>query len=858
MPDKHLFITCSYIPPNSDISIYGKHAALICEVAKQSRPTDLVVALGDFNLPQVTWCNTDNSGCLVPTSTSDRAVVFFNELFDHNLGQYNRIPNCNGRLLDFCFANFPEIYVNRCPPFSLPEDPYHPSICISFHHINDGLLECLNVPTQTCLNNYYDFHKINIVLLKHRLSHLTLDFSTGSIENLMPSFYNTLNLAIAASVPIKHCRPRSRCPPWFNKTIKYHKNRKNSLFKKYSKSGSALDYVAYSVARHRFNSLNHHYYCRCLQFIKSSLFANPKFFFKFVNSKRKISTYPSHVSFNGSGSSDDFEISNLFAEYFRRNFSIANSELSANYPYPITNSVSIPNLVISEDDVFKGLSSLKYSCSPGPDGIPSCVLKSCAVELCGVISKIFNMSLCSGVFPSCWKSSFLIPIHKSGSRQFVENYRGIAKLSVLPKLFERIVTQHLAFAINSYISPHQHGLRKGRSTVTNLLEFTCHVFKAFSSGSRTDVIYTDLSKAFDLVNHRLLIFKLQASGFPPYLVKWISSYLHNRSFRVLFNFISSDEFPVTSGVPQGSHLGPILFSLYINDLPSVVNSSQILMYADDVKLFSSFSVESQSHQLQGDLDNFVAWCSLNLLQLNLSKCKKLSFSRRKSFITQYFIDSHKLEDVDSITDLGVLFDHRLRFNLHIELSISKARSALGFIKRWSKELDDPYITKRLYMCLVRPILEYASVVWSPSYRCYVDSIESVQKQFLLFALRNLGWDPIASLPPYENRLLLLSLPSLEKRRFVLGVSFLIKVINGAIDSPSLLGEVSFNVPNRFSRHFILVKLNQCKFNYELFNPLRVVCKNLNDVYHLFSLSDSLKSIKAKLLNTRDLPMSYLN
>ncbi|KAL9876948.1 uncharacterized protein ACN2A1_013482 [Glossina fuscipes fuscipes] len=280
MPDKHLFITCSYIPPNSDISIYRKHAALICEVAKRSRPTDMVVALGDFNLPQVTWCNTDNSGCLVPTSTSDRAVVFFSELFDHNLGQYNRTPNCNGRLLDLCFANFPEIYENRCSPFSLPEDPYHPSICISFHHINDGLLKCLNVPTQTFLNNYYDFHKINIVLLKHRLSHLTLDFSTGSIESLLPSFYNTLNLAIAASVPIKHCRPRSRCPPWFNKTIKYHKNRKNSLFKKYSKSGSALDYVAYSVARRRFNSLNHHYYCRYLQFIKSSLFANPKFFFK--------------------------------------------------------------------------------------------------------------------------------------------------------------------------------------------------------------------------------------------------------------------------------------------------------------------------------------------------------------------------------------------------------------------------------------------------------------------------------------------------------------------------------------------------------------------------------------------------
>ena len=636
IPNKQLFITCSYIPPNSDISIYKKQASLICEVAKQSRPTDFVVVLGDFNLPQVTWCNSDNSACLVPSSTSDRAIVFFSELLDHNLGQYNCTFNCNGRLLDLCFANFPEINVNRCPPFSLPEDPYHPALCISFHHKNDGSLNCLNSPNPTFSSKYYDFHKTNIELLKFHLSHMRRDFSTGSIERLLSSFYNTLNLAIAASVPLKQCRPRSRCPPWFNTSIRYYKNRKNKLFKKFLNSGSSLDYFAYSAARHRFNSLNHRYYCRYLQFIKSSLFSNPKYFFKFVNSKRKISAHPSFVSFNGSDSSDDFEISNLFAEYFRRNFSSASFDSSANYPYPITNSVSIPNLVISDDDVFKGLTSLKYSCAPGPDGIPSCVLKPCAIELYGVISKIFNLSLNLGVFPLRWRSSYLIPIHKSGSRQLVENYRGIAKLSVLPKLFERILTQRLAFAIKSYISPLQHGFRKGSSTVTNLLEFTCQVFKAFSNGSCTDVIYTDFSKAFDLVNHKLLIFKLQAAGFPSHLVKWISSYLHNRSFRVLFNFTTSYEFHVSSGVPQGSHLGPILFNLYINDLPSAIKSSQILMYADDVKLFSSFSLESQSHQLQTDLNKLVAWCSSNYMTLNLNKCKKLSFSRRMTIHNPLF------------------------------------------------------------------------------------------------------------------------------------------------------------------------------------------------------------------------------
>ncbi|KAL9900271.1 uncharacterized protein ACN427_007570 [Glossina fuscipes fuscipes] len=393
LPNKHLYLTCSYIPPNSDISVYKKQAALICEVAKQSKPTDIVLALGDFNLPQVNWFYSDCSGCLIPSSTSDKAVVFFNELFDNNLVQYNGTPNCNGRFLDLCFANFPEVCVNRCFPFSLPEDPYHPALGVSFHYKYVGLLNLYNVPNSNFSYQRYDFHKINVSILKSHLSHFVLDFSEGSIDSLLSSFYNVLNQAISASVPIKQPRPRSKDPPWFNKTIKYYKNRKNKLFKKFSKSGSSFDYFAYSVARHKFNSLNRQYYCRYLQFVKSSLFSNLKYFFKFVNSKRKISINPSFVSFNGSESSDDFESSNLFAEYFRQNFSTANFDLSENYPYSISNSVSIPNFVISENDVFEGLNSLKYNCSPGPDGIPSCVLISCAGELCDVISKIFNKSL---------------------------------------------------------------------------------------------------------------------------------------------------------------------------------------------------------------------------------------------------------------------------------------------------------------------------------------------------------------------------------------------------------------------------------------------------------------------------------
>ena len=294
---------------------------------------------------------------------------------------------------------------------------------------------------------------------------------------------------------------------------------------------------------------------------------------------------------------------------------------------------------------------------------------------------------------------------------------------------------------------------KGRSTITNLLEFACHVHSGFVSKQQTDVIYTDFSKAFDTVVHKLLLLKLDLMGFPTSLLNWISSYLECRTQKVLFNDTSSKNIYVSSGVPQGSHLGPLLFVLYLNDLPINICFSKILMYAYD-------AISSQYH-----LHTLVNWCSANGMSLNLKKCKKLSLFRNQSLLSNYYIGSYKLDNVESFVDLGVILDPKLWFHLHIDSCVNKAKSLLGFIKRWSKEFNDPYVTKRLFASLVRPVLEYGCILWSPFYKYYSDKIESVQIQFLIFALRGLNWNPSELLPPYESRLMLIDLPSLEKKTF---------------------------------------------------------------------------------------------
>ena len=200
------------------------------------------------------------------------------------------------------------------------------------------------------------------------------------------------------------------------------------------------------------------------------------------------------------------------------------------------------------------------------------------------------------------------------------------------------------------------------------------------------------------------------------------------------------------------------------------------MLADDVKLY--FSFDTANAILQDDLNELTFWCRTIGMTLNQSKCKQITYCRiLKPLIVSYTIDGTPLDSVTSFNDLGVQFDPKLRFHLHIDRIVNKAFCVLGFIKRWAKEFNDPYVTKLLFTSLLRPILEYGCLIWSPSYKCYVDRIESVQKQFLIFCLRGLGWENNFNLPSYVSRLKLISLPSLSSRRVMLSISFIFKLLD---------------------------------------------------------------------------------
>ena len=382
------------------------------------------------------------------------------------------------------------------------------------------------------------------------------------------------------------------------------------------------------------------------------------------------------------------------------------------------------------------------------------------------------------------------------------NYRPICIQSSLPKLFEKIVLSKINPLLNKFITVHQHGFHKSRSTVTNLLLYETHISRALSMNKQVDSIYTDFSKAFDKVSHKLLVNKLSHFGFAGSFLSWLNTYLSDRTLMVRANCATSHSINVTSGVPQGSHLGPILFNIFINDIPLIFHDVEILMFADDLKLFKVINNIYDCITIQNNLDILSDWCIKNRLHLNVDKCLIMIFYRIKNpLLYSYSLSNSNLCSVAEISDLGITFDTKLSFSRHVSNITGKALKMLGFILRVASDFKNTSTIRILYTSLVRSCLEYGSTIWNPCYKVHIASLERVQHKFLRYVNFRLGI-PLDSLN-YDFLLNNQNLLKLSERRIITDLIFLFKIVNGMLDCPDILSLVNFNVPVRMTRQCVL-------------------------------------------------------
>ena len=480
------------------------------------------------------------------------------------------------------------------------------------------------------------------------------------------------------------------------------------------------------------------------------------------------------------------------------------------------------------------------------------MVKDCAGVLAVPLCILFNLALKTKTFPSHWKEAKVCPVFKNGERAAVDNYRAISILSNFSKVFEIVLYDRIYLSVRNQISTYQHGFMSNRSTVTNLAVFNQYISNILDNKGQVDVVYTDFSKAFDKIDHRLLLNKLTKFGFHPHAINFLKSYLCNRQQYVAYNGFESAHYIVTSGVPQGSNLGPLLFLLFINDLDDIIDCSK-LFYADDLKIFSAITCIDDCRKLQSELDHIQSWCIDNKLYLNTSKCKILSFTRRQiAYEYAYNIDNKSLSRCNTYKDLGVMFDLKLSFNDHITLKVSEAMKSYGFIIRNCKKFTDIEVLKILYFTYVRSRLEYAALIWYPYYNCQKLVIERVQRKFLKYlAFKTDGIYPERGIS-YSYLTDRFNVTSLDHRRICISLVFLHKLLHNMIDCPVLLSDINFNVPRINLRQNLTFRCKIPRTNILSKSPLHVMCENFNNLCHLCDIHH------CSLNNLIDVAMQHLD
>ena len=429
----------------------------------------------------------------------------------------------------------------------------------------------------------------------------------------------------------------------------------------------------------------------------------------------------------------------------------------------------------------------------------------------------------------------MFPVFRKGDKRNVENYRGISCLCACSKVFEAIIHHHLMFSVKNYISTAQHGFFPGRSVSTNLLEFTSFCLRGMDRSLQIDAVYTDLKAAFDRVDHGLLCAKCDKLGAATGMVEWLDSYLRNRMIAVKLGSSQSTWFSNNSGVPQGSILGPLLFSLFINDVTKVLPPGTRLLYADDTKIFQLIETVEDCRRLQSLIDLFNDWCLRNYMLISVPKCTVISFQRKKQpLLFDYRIAGISLQRSDFVTDLGVLLDSHLTFRQHFTMIITKANRQLGLIFRIGKEFIDHGTLLTLYCSLVRSILETACVVWDPHFDVWIQRIERVQKLFIRRICRTLPWRDPDNLPPYESLCSLVGISPLEQRRQEIIAKTTHKILTNRYDCPAILTSLQLYCPLRPRRSQHLLQTNAHRTNYGLNEPVRRMTLVYNRYYDNFN------------------------
>lgn len=839
--NSYIILCATYIPPASPHDLYVKHLTKLQTIYSR-HPVYTYCVIGDYNLP-----NMSNMWKKFPVTSnahiqSDTHKLFLDTTALLGLNQHNVITNDNGRVLDLLLTNIdcdiktPDVVLSKI-------DRHHPPFQYCFQAAPEPTIPRIEIPK-------YDFYKANYVTICNQLNATdwSLELAAPTAEAAVDRFYDHLYDIIDNNVPLKQKRS-PKYPLWFSQTLKSALNRKLKVWRKWKTYNSQADYAEFSLLRTRCKHLMTDCFRKYVESTENLIPKNIKSFWKYVSSLKKSDTdYPNTMHLADMYSDKPEEIAELFSGFFSSVFEPSSDILNIHLnDLPVSESAPcIPGLQLESTTIKKYLNSLDTKKGPGPDKITPFFLKHTRDAISWPLSIIFNRCMIDGIFPTRWKLAYVVPLHKSGPKNSVPNYRPISLLSAIPKVFESIIQNSVYSSLSEHLLANQHGFMKRKSTVTNLLVYSDYLFNSMDKRTQVDAIYTDFRKAFDKVDHLLLIQKLAYNGITGSLLEWFRSYLSGRYQIITINGHTSSQSPVSSGVVQGSILGPLQYILFINDMDSCFQNCEYLMFADDLKIYRQIHSQADCLLVQSDLDRFSAYCLQNKLYLAHDKCLQISFTKNKNKILyNYEIGGHVLNKVTEVRDLGVTLDEKLTFDKHIDKICTKAYRMLGFVLRTTKPFKKASTFLTLYKTFVRSQLDYASTIWNPHYAVYTNQIEMVQKKFL----RAMHYRLTRSKLSYVDLLKTYNLTSLTDRRTITDSIILHNICNNYYNCPQLIRKINFRVPSLRTRSKHLFSVPSCLTNAGKRTPLHRICSKHNDEHLSVDLfSNSRVQFKKLILN----------
>ena len=824
-----LYVGGIYRSPNSNDENNKKLNEALSSLSSKNH----VLIMGDFNHPEINWIEETT-----PTSSRHKASEFMEAVRDSFLIQHVKQPthfrgDQTPNLLDLVFTS-EEGMINKIE--------HDAPLGKSHHQILNFKFVCYTEQAKKTPRPNYN--KGDYIEMRNQLKRTDWeDMKSEGVEGQWKTILDTINQVVESCVPKSRTAKQTdkkRLPLWTNEKALTKVKKKGAAYKRYKETREGKDYLAYAKARNQAKQECRNAVRNFEKQIASEVKRNPKAFYSYASTKLKtkdtiadLEDEEGNIVTSNTGKAE--VLNNFFCSVFTKE----NTDTIPNLREQKLEN-TLKEIKISVDQVKKKLKALKVDKSPGPDGVHPRVLREAADELAIPLTMLFNKSLEEGRLPQIWKDATVTPIFKKGDRSSPGNYRPVSLTCILCKLMESLVRDKVIEHMlkNDLLSKHQHGFVSGRSSATNLLAVMDAWTEALDDSTPVDAIYLDFAKAFDSVPHERLIKKLEGYGIRGGVVGWIRTFLSGRRQQVRVNGEVSGWKPVTSGIPQGSVLGPALFVIFINDLPEAIQSL-VEMFADDTKIFAQILDEDSSKTIQNDIHSLTDWATTWQLRFNASKCKTLHLGNKNPQHT-YKMKNQQGEELDLETtelekDLGINIDPSLKFTKHTEGQVNKANRIMGLIRRSYQHLDGDSF-KQLFTALVRPHLEYCNVAWSPRLIKDKSLIESVLRRGTKFIP---GYRDME----YKERLKKIGLPSMAYRRARGDVIEAYKYTHGLYNTDQIL---EIDNDNTRRGHNYKLKKRHCKTaTRSNFFSFRVV-DIWNNLPHKVVNAPSLNAFKARI------------